>query len=46
MNFFSRLFRAKRDVNPTTTRERARLGMSMPGETAAMAGNRLGVLVN
>ncbi len=45
MKLFARLFRAKRDVNLTTARERARLGQSMPGETAAIAANRLGMLV-
>ena len=44
MKFFSRLFR-RREVNLTTAMERKRLGNTMPGQTAAMAGNRLGVLV-
>ncbi len=46
MKFFARLFSARRDANPTTTFERARLGRTMPGQTAAMAASRLGVLVS
>ena len=45
MSFFSRLF-ARRDSNLTTALERQHLGRTMPGQTAAIAGNRLGVLVN
>ena len=45
MNFFSRLF-ARRESNLTTALERQRLGKTMPGQTAAISGNRLGVLVN
>ena len=41
---FSRLF-ARRDSNLNTALERQRLGRTMPGETAAIAGTRLGVLV-
>ena len=44
MKFFSRFF-ARRDSNLTTALERQRLGRTMPGETAAIAGTRLGVLV-
>ena len=44
MKFFSRLF-ARRDSNLNTALERQRLGRTMPGETAAIAGTRLGVLV-
>ena len=44
MNFFSRLF-ARRDGNLTTALERQRLGKTMPGQTAAIAGARFGVLV-
>ena len=44
MRFFSRLF-ARRVINLTTALERQRLGRTMPGQTAAIAGNRLGVLV-
>ncbi len=46
MKFFARLFATRRDANPTTTFERARLGRTMPGQTAAMAASRLGVLVS
>ncbi len=45
MKFFSRFFSARRDANPTTTFERERLGRTMPGQTAALAATRLGVLV-
>jgi hypothetical protein len=44
MKFFSRFF-ARRDSNLTTALERQRLGKTMPGQTAAIAGTRLGVLV-
>ncbi len=45
MRFLSRLF-ARRVINLTTALlERQRLGRTMPGQTAAIAGNRLGVLV-
>ena len=45
MNIFSRFF-ARRDSNLSTALERQRLVKTMPGQTAAIAGNRLGVLVN
>ena len=45
MKFFARLFATKRDANMTTTFERERLSRTMPGQTAAMAANRLGALV-
>jgi hypothetical protein len=44
MKFFSRMF-ARRDSNLTTALERQRLGKTMPGQTAAIAGTRLGILV-
>src|SRR5262245_59743826 len=44
MKFFSRYF-ARRGCNLTTALERQRLGRTMPGQTAAIAGARLGVLV-
>lgn len=44
MKFFSRFF-AHRDSNLTTALERQSLGKTMPGQTAAIAGLRLGVLV-
>jgi len=44
MKFFSRFF-APRISNLTTAIERQRLGKTMPGQTAAIVGNRLGVLV-
>jgi hypothetical protein len=45
MKFFSRFF-ACCDGSLTTALERQRLGRTMPGETAAIAGTRLGVLVS
>ncbi len=39
------LFFARCGGNLTTALERQRLGRTMPGETAAIAGTRLGVLV-
>jgi hypothetical protein len=44
MKFFARLF-TKSDMNLTTALERQRLDRSMPGQTGAMAGARLGFLV-
>ena len=45
MKFFARLFSTS-PVNFNTAMERQRLSRTMPGQTAAMAGTRLGVLVN
>lgn len=45
MKFFARLFAGRRDANPTTAIERQRLARTMPGQTAAIAANRLGMLV-
>lgn len=45
MKFISILFRGRAAGNLTTSLERARLGRTMPGQTAAMAANRLGGLV-
>ena len=45
MKFFSRFF-ARRECYLTTALERQGLSKTMPGQTAAIAGNRLGVLVN
>ncbi len=45
MNLFARLFRTRRDANMTTVMERQRFSRTMPGQTAAIAANRLGVLV-
>lgn len=44
MKLFSRIF-ARRRTNLITELERQRLGKTMPGQTAAMAGTRLGVFV-
>ena len=43
MKLFSRFF-ARRDSNLATALERQRLGRTMPGQTAALAGARLGML--
>jgi hypothetical protein len=45
MKFLSRLFAKNREVNLTTALERQRLGRTMPGQTGAVAGARLGFLV-
>lgn len=44
MKLFSRIF-SRRHTNLTTELERQRLGKTMPGQTAAIAGTRLGVFV-
>lgn len=44
MKFFSRFFATRRAANPTTMFARQRLSRTMPGETAALAATRLGVL--
>jgi len=44
MKMFSRFF-SRRDGNLTTALERQRLGRTMPGQTAALNGTRLGILV-
>jgi hypothetical protein len=45
MKFLSRLFRRNREMNLVTALERQRLGRTMPGQTGAVAGARLGFLV-
>lgn len=45
MRLFSRIFASRRPSNLTTVIERQRLSKTMPGQTAAIAGARLGVLV-
>ncbi len=45
MNFFSRLFSTKSAMNLTTALERQRLDRTMPGQSGAMAGARLGFMV-
>jgi len=46
MKFFSRLFATRNTATLTTRLERQRLANTMPGQTAAMAAARLGVLVH
>ena len=45
MKLLSRLFGVRHNTNLTTVLERQRLGNTMPGQTAAMAASRLGVIV-
>jgi hypothetical protein len=45
MKLFSRFFTSRRSANLTTALERQRLGKTMPGQTAAIAGAKLGVFV-
>lgn len=45
MKFLSRFFAARKDDNLTTALERQRLSRTMPGQTAAIAANRLGMLL-
>lgn len=46
MKLLSRLFSTRRDSNPTTVFERARLARTMPGQTASLAASRFGYIVN
>lgn len=47
MKFFDRFFRGgRRETNPTTALERARLSRTMPGQTGAMAASRSGYIIN
>jgi hypothetical protein len=45
MKIFARLFGLRRDSSLSTAIERQRLANTMPGQTAAIAANRLGMLV-
>lgn len=46
MKFFARLMlRARGNGNMVTTMERQRLGRTMPGQTGAIAANRLGFFI-
>jgi len=44
MKFLSRLFRTRGEMNLTTALERQKLSRTMPGQTGAVAGARLGFL--
>ncbi|MDP3899317.1 MAG: hypothetical protein Q8Q62_21795 [Mesorhizobium sp.] len=44
MKFFAQFFRARKG-NMVTTMERQRLGRTMPGQTGAVAANRLGFFI-
>ncbi|MCO5065529.1 MAG: hypothetical protein M9924_14105 [Rhizobiaceae bacterium] len=45
MKLFSRLFRTGAAANLSTIRERDRFARTMPGQTGAIAANRLGMLI-
>lgn len=45
MKIFARLFGISRNATLSTAIERQRLAKTMPGQTGAMAANRLGMLV-
>jgi hypothetical protein len=45
MKFFARFRRNRKPSNIATALERQRLARTMPGQTAAMAGARFGMLV-
>lgn len=45
MRLLSRFFSARRQANPTTVFERARLARTMPGQTGALAASRYGSFV-
>jgi hypothetical protein len=45
MKLVARLFRARPHANLATEMERRRLGMTMPGQTGALAANRYGYLL-
>ncbi len=45
MKFLSRMFSNRSAMNLTTALERQRLDRTMPGQSGAMAGARLGFLV-
>lgn len=45
MTFLTRFLRGRRSANIVTSLERQRLGRTMPGQTGAIAANRLGLLV-
>ncbi|PWK69105.1 hypothetical protein [Aminobacter sp. AP02] len=45
MKIFARLFKIRRHTSLSTAIERQRLAKTMPGQTGALAANRLGMLV-
>lgn len=45
MKFLARFLHARRSRNMVTTMERQRLGRTMPGQTGAIAANRLGFFI-
>ena len=45
MKIFSRLFKTSNEANLSTIRERDRFAKTMPGQTGAVAANRLGFFI-
>jgi len=45
MTLFSRLFKTRKPASLSTLRERDRFAKTMPGQTGAVAANRLGMLI-
>ncbi len=46
MKLVARLFRGRSKANLTTELERRRLGLTMPGQTGALAASRYGFILN
>jgi hypothetical protein len=46
MRLIARIIGGRREINPTTIRERDRLNSTMPGQTAALAAARFGYVIN
>lgn len=46
MKLIARIIGGRREINPTTAHERKRLSRTMPGQTAALAAQRFGYLIN
>lgn len=45
MNIFARLFKTRKEASLSTLRERDRFAKTMPGQTGAVAANRLGFFI-
>jgi hypothetical protein len=45
MNLFARIFKSRNNANLSTLRERDRFAKTMPGQTGAVAANRLGFFI-
>lgn len=46
MKLIARIIGGRREINPTTARERNRLSRTMPGQTGALAAARFGYVIN